>query len=116
MPNQSAPPNTTNWPPLECDGEGWPVISRDPKEPLPEEFVEKQRVALEALRKDLLRERFERESAEAPVFGWTATAEVWNARAAMFGIVVGLLTEYWTQESIVQQVVDILKVLGFVEL
>eukprot|EP00968_Pinguiococcus_pyrenoidosus_P020472 scaffold2405_cov211-Pinguiococcus_pyrenoidosus.AAC.6 len=53
--------------PLEYDGEGWPVISRDPKEPLPEEFVEKQRVALEALRKDLLRERFERESAEAPL-------------------------------------------------
>lgn len=100
----------------EKDAMGFPVVSDDPREALPTDYVDKQTVVLEELRKDFLREKFAAEDEEAKTLGWTKSAEIWNSRAAMFGITTGLLTEYWTGESVVDQVVDIFKVLGFVEL
>ena len=46
--------------------------------------------------------------------GWVETAELLNGRTAMFFLVTGLLTEYWTGYSLPGQVEEMLRVGGFI--
>uniref|UniRef100_A0A7R9WRJ7 High light inducible protein n=1 Tax=Craspedostauros australis TaxID=1486917 RepID=A0A7R9WRJ7_9STRA len=46
--------------------------------------------------------------------GWTANAELLNGRFAMFFLVTGLLTEYWTGVSLPGQVEELLRIGGFI--
>lgn len=50
----------------------------------------------------------------ARILGWTDRAETFNGRFAMFFLVVGLLTEYWTGITIPGQIEEMLRVGGFI--
>ena len=50
----------------------------------------------------------------ARILGWTGRAETFNGRFAMFFLVVGLLTEYWTGITIPGQIEEMLRVGGFI--
>jgi hypothetical protein len=41
---------------------------------------------------------------EQPKFGFTPFAETWNGRLAMLGFVIGLVTEWLTGQTILQQI------------
>ncbi|MGE5658120.1 MAG: chlorophyll a/b-binding protein [Actinomycetota bacterium] len=43
------------------------------------------------------------ERKEAPKFGFTDFAEVWNGRLAMLGFAIGLATELFTGQGILSQ-------------
>ena len=47
--------------------------------------------------------------------GWGPSPERINGRAAMFFIIVGLVTEYYTGQSVPQQVYTMLQTMGLVE-
>lgn len=71
-----------------------------------------QRTALEAYAKELRQKRLGEEREAARLFGFVPYAELLNARFAMFFIVVGLLTEYWTDYTIPEQIELLLRTLG----
>ena len=52
---------------------------------------------------------------EAQQVGWCPNAERINGRFAMFFLVTGLITEYYTGESMPQQVYTMLQTLAIVE-
>eukprot|EP00320_Phaeocystis_rex_P019879 CAMPEP_0119087622 /NCGR_PEP_ID=MMETSP1178-20130426/142375_1 /TAXON_ID=33656 /ORGANISM="unid sp, Strain CCMP2000" /LENGTH=158 /DNA_ID=CAMNT_0007070847 /DNA_START=24 /DNA_END=500 /DNA_ORIENTATION=+ len=47
--------------------------------------------------------------------GWVFKAETINGRLAMFFLIVGLITEYYTGESIPQQTLTMFRTLGIVD-
>ncbi|KAG5183475.1 hypothetical protein JKP88DRAFT_238520 [Tribonema minus] len=75
-----------------------------------------QQIDLEKYARQLRRQRLDREAEEARLLGWTPAAEINNGRAAMFFIVVGILTEYWTGQSMPQQVETMASVMGLLPL
>jgi hypothetical protein len=60
------------------------------------------------------KERQKKEYDSARLLGWTEQAEAYNGRYAMFFLVVGLLTEYWTGFSMPAQVEEMLRVGGII--
>lgn len=60
------------------------------------------------------RERLEREYEESQKVGFVEGAEVLNGRLAMFFLVTGLLTEYWTGQTMPQQVEEMLRIAGVI--
>jgi hypothetical protein len=58
--------------------------------------------------------RQDKEYEEARIIGFVPKAETYNGRFAMFFLVVGLLTEYWTGISIPGQIEEMLRVGGFI--
>jgi hypothetical protein len=58
--------------------------------------------------------RKDREYTQARIIGFVPQAEMYNGRAAMFFLVVGLLTEYWTGISIPGQIEEMARVGGFI--
>ena len=70
--------------------------------------------ALSKLEDRYRKERLNREYDAARILGWTSQAETYNGRFAMFFLVVGLLTEYWTGISLPGQIEEMLRVGGFV--
>ena len=60
------------------------------------------------------KERQNEEYDAARILGWTQRAETYNGRFAMFFLVVGLLTEYWTGISIPGQIEEMARVGGFI--
>ncbi|CAM9266215.1 unnamed protein product [Scytosiphon promiscuus] len=81
----------------------------------PEVLAEQQK-GLEKIAQQLRRERLDKEAEDAITFGFCPRAELWNGRSAMFGITVGILTEYWTGQSIPQQVETFAQLLGLLPL
>jgi len=73
-----------------------------------------QVTALSKLEDKWKQERLQKEYEEARILGWTGQAETYNGRFAMFFLVVGLLTEYWTGISIPGQIEEMLRVGGFI--
>jgi hypothetical protein len=59
-------------------------------------------------------ERERREYEEGVSVGFVPTAEIVNGRTAMFFLVTGLLTEYWTGVSLPGQVEEMLRIGGFI--
>lgn len=76
--------------------------------------IAEQATALTKLEEEYKQERLEREYEESKILGWTGQAETFNGRFAMFFLVVGLLTEYWTGVTIPGQVEEMLRVGGFI--
>lgn len=74
-----------------------------------------QVAALNSLEEKWRKERLDREYEENRFLGWTAKAETYNGRYAMFFLIVGLLTEYWTGVTIPGQVEEMGRILGFIE-
>ena len=58
--------------------------------------------------------RKEKEYEDARIIGWVPQAEMYNGRYAMFFLIVGLLTEYWTGISIPGQIEEMARVGGFI--
>ena len=73
-----------------------------------------QVTALSKLEEKWRKERVQKEYEKERLLGWTAQAETYNGRFAMFFLVVGLLTEYWTGVSIPGQIEEMLRVGGFI--
>jgi hypothetical protein len=63
-----------------------------------------------------LDKKFEEQIRAGRLFGWTRKNEIGNGRWAMFGIAVGLLTEYATGSSFVKQLKIIISNLGIADL
>lgn len=76
----------------------------------------KQVTALNQLEEKWKKQRQEIEYEESKKVGWVPEAELLNGRAAMFFLVTGLLTEYWTGFSFPAQVEEMLRVGGFIGL
>ena len=68
----------------------------NPLAPLNEIELSEQRTELTKLEEKWRRVREDEEYNAARLLGWTKQAEMYNGRFAMFFLVVGLLTEYWT--------------------
>ncbi|CAM9931371.1 unnamed protein product [Ectocarpus fasciculatus] len=83
---------------------------------LPPEVLAEQQKGLEKIAQQLRRERLDKEAEDAITFGFCPRAELWNGRSAMFGITVGMLTEYWTGQSIPQQIETFAQLLGLLPL
>ncbi|KAJ1454375.1 hypothetical protein M885DRAFT_521917 [Pelagophyceae sp. CCMP2097] len=71
---------------------------------------------LDALASRWTRAKDLREWEESRLTGFSEQSEIINGRSAMFFLVVGLLTEYWTGQSIVEQVATMLRIAGFLGL
>mmetsp|Transcript_2542 Transcript_2542/g.4429 ORF Transcript_2542/g.4429 Transcript_2542/m.4429 type:complete len:154 (-) Transcript_2542:2182-2643(-) len=100
---------------VEADSDGGFYSGLPPvKVPLTELELAEQRRELTAYADELKRERIARETEENKLFGWTANAETINGRFAMFFLTVGILTEYWTGQSIPEQVITMLETLGVI--
>ena len=81
---------------------------------LSEAELAEQAAKLDALSAKWKRRREENEYVETLRSGWGPSPEIINGRAAMFFIVVGLVTEYYTGQSLPQQVQTMLQTLGFI--
>lgn len=92
--------------------------SNDDDEPVPGKIVldelelARQRTELEKYTAELRRERLLEEREASRLFGWVPFAETLNGRLAMFFIMTGLLTEYWTGYSIPEQIELMARTLG----
>lgn len=81
---------------------------------LDEISLARQKSVLESYAKELRKKRLEEEREAARLFGWVPYAETLNGRLAMFFILTGLLTEYWTGYTIPEQVELMLRTLGVI--
>ncbi|GMI45835.1 hypothetical protein TrCOL_g4080 [Triparma columacea] len=88
----------------------------NPLSPLNELELSAQRTALSSLEEKWRIQREDEEYDAARLLGWTKQAEMYNGRFAMFFLVVGLLTEYWTGVTFPGQIEEMLRVGGFIEL
>lgn len=75
-----------------------------------------QVTALGGLEEKWRKERIATEYADSINVGWVPTAELANGRTAMFFLVTGLLTEYWTGVSLPGQVEELLRISGVIGL
>mmetsp|Transcript_25379 Transcript_25379/g.76216 ORF Transcript_25379/g.76216 Transcript_25379/m.76216 type:complete len:140 (+) Transcript_25379:120-539(+) len=83
---------------------------------LDEMTLVKQSNALDALASGWAKRKEFREWEESRMTGFSEQAEIINGRTAMFFLVVGLLTEFWTGQSIPDQIFTMLRVGGFIGL
>ncbi|EGB11010.1 hypothetical protein AURANDRAFT_17649, partial [Aureococcus anophagefferens] len=84
------------------------------KSELDEMTAAKQISDLDSLSARWQRQKDLREWEESRLTGWSEQAEIINGRTAMFFLIVGLLTELWTGQSIPEQVVTMARVGGFI--
>ena len=94
--------------------EDWIVTNVPGKRVLSDAEVAAQVAALDALEQKWRKERQGIEFDKARLLGWTEQAETYNGRYAMFFLVVGLLTEYWTGFSMPAQVEEMLRIGGVI--
>ena len=76
--------------------------------------IAEQVTAMSKLEEQFRKDRLQVEYDDARILGWTGQAETFNGRSAMFFLVVGLLTEYWTGITFPGQVEEMLRVGGFI--
>lgn len=92
----------------------WIVDNIPGKMVLNEIDVAAQNSALGRIEEKYRKIRLQEEYDDARILGWTGQAETYNGRFAMFFLVVGLLTEYWTGVTIPGQIEEMLRVGGFI--
>lgn len=107
----SAPQSESQTP---ANGGRYPEREVPGKIQLDELAIAKQRTVLEGFAKELRKKRIEEDREAARVFGWVPFAETLNGRLAMFFIMTGLLTEYWTGYTLPDQLELILRTLGII--
>ena len=73
-----------------------------------------QITALGGLEEKWRKERLAQEYNDGIQIGWVYKAEVTNGRFAMFFLITGLLTEYWTGISLPGQVEEMLRIAGVI--
>mmetsp|Transcript_66885 Transcript_66885/g.104547 ORF Transcript_66885/g.104547 Transcript_66885/m.104547 type:complete len:290 (-) Transcript_66885:206-1075(-) len=84
------------------DGKIYRTLRYD--EDLSEVEVAEQAAKLEALADKWKKRDLEIQDENARLVGWTKNAEINNGRLAMFFLIVGLITEYYTGDSLPQQI------------
>mmetsp|Transcript_13664 Transcript_13664/g.18734 ORF Transcript_13664/g.18734 Transcript_13664/m.18734 type:complete len:141 (-) Transcript_13664:142-564(-) len=77
--------------------------------------IEEQRVIAKDLVVYFNERKYQKEYTASRVFGWTQNAEVTNGRWVMFGILVGLMTEYANDITFVDQILLTITNLGFAD-
>jgi len=77
--------------------------------------VEEQRQAAKAMRKYFEDLAYDKAVEDAKVFGWTAKNEIRNGRWVMFGMLVGMMTEFATGANFVDQIRITLSNLGIAD-
>jgi hypothetical protein len=75
-----------------------------------------QSTALGGLEEKWRKERLNQEYNDSIQIGWVPKAEIMNGRFAMFFLVTGLLTEYWTGISLPGQVEEMLRIAGVISM
>lgn len=75
-----------------------------------------QITALGGLEEKWRKERLAQEYNDGIQIGWVYKAEVTNGRFAMFFLITGLLTEYWTGISLPGQVEEMLRIAGVISM
>lgn len=78
--------------------------------------IEWQRQRAKEMRKYFQDVQLESKVKKAQVFGWTDANEIGNGRWVMFGVFVGLLTEYATGVDFPNQIRLMLSYLGIVDM
>lgn len=78
--------------------------------------IEKQRVIAKDLVKYFEDKQYEELYQKSRTFGWTYEAELANGRWVMFGLMVGLMTEYATGVNFVDQIRITITNLGFADI
>ena len=115
-------PNNPNLPEVKGDfdwdakfagDEDWITENVPGKIVLNEIDLAKQVTSLNQLEEKWRKEREIEESEGYQLVGFTEEAQLLNGRFAMFFLVTGLLTEYWTGVSLPGQVEEMLRVGGF---
>mmetsp|Transcript_9267 Transcript_9267/g.13771 ORF Transcript_9267/g.13771 Transcript_9267/m.13771 type:complete len:168 (+) Transcript_9267:139-642(+) len=96
------------------DDDDWIVDNIPGKMSLSDVELAAQNTALSAMEEKYRKVRLQKEYDDARILGWTGQAETFNGRFAMFFLVVGLLTEYWTGITIPGQIEEMLRVGGFI--
>ena len=76
--------------------------------------LQTQASALDALETKWRKQRDMEIEEDIQNVGWVPRAEIINGRTAMFFLVTGLLTEYWTGVSLPGQVEEMLRIGGFI--
>jgi len=74
-----------------------------------------QSAKLDALAAKWRKRQQNAEYEDASRVGWVNTSEVVNGRFAMFFLIVGLITEYYTGQSVPEQVYTLLQALALVD-
>ncbi|KAF6003870.1 hypothetical protein F1559_003005 [Cyanidiococcus yangmingshanensis] len=96
------------------DGTGSDRLERAPgRYKLSAAELAEQRRAIRAVAERYKAERIAREAEARRVFGFCRNAEIINGRTAMFFFATGMLTEYWTGQTMPQQIELLLRILGF---
>mmetsp|Transcript_3407 Transcript_3407/g.3831 ORF Transcript_3407/g.3831 Transcript_3407/m.3831 type:complete len:182 (-) Transcript_3407:80-625(-) len=103
-----------NWDEKFGDDPDWITENVPGKIVLSDLEIAAQATALTQLEDKFKKVRLQGEYDDARILGWTGQAETFNGRFAMFFLVVGLLTEYWTGVTIPGQVEEMLRVGGFI--
>jgi len=83
--------------------------------PLSESELQVQSAKLDALSAKWEKRQEEIDYAESLRSGWGPSPERINGRFAMFFLVVGLITEYYTGQSVPQQVYTMLQTLSIID-
>jgi len=84
------------------------------KIPFTDMELAEQSAKLDALEKKWRNRQLDLEDEQKKSLGWSKSAEQWNGRNAMFFLLVGLITEYYTGQSVPQQVGTLLETLGVI--
>ncbi|CAM6093355.1 unnamed protein product [Calypogeia fissa] len=77
--------------------------------------IEYQRQRAKEMQDYFLDKKFEDETSQQRIFGWTRKNEIANGRWVMFGLAVGLLTEFATGSDFVDQLKIIVSNLGILD-
>jgi hypothetical protein len=116
-------PNNPNLPELKGDfdwdakfggDDDWITDNVPGKTVLNEIELASQATDLNKLEEKWRKERQIEEYEDTRTTGWVGNAETLNGRFAMFFLVTGLLTEYWTGISMPGQVEEMLRIGGFI--
>ena len=91
------------------------VTLAEPYPPLSDVELAEQSAKLDALSAKWEKREAQLEYADTMRSGWGPSPERINGRSAMFFIIVGLVTEYYTGQSLPQQVYTMLQTMGIVE-
>lgn len=117
--NQNRPelpeiPGDYDWDAKYAGDADWKTDAVPGKIVLNEIELARQATALAALEEKWRQKRIEEEYEASKNVGWVPTAELANGRTAMFFLVTGLLTEYWTGVSLPGQVEELLRIAGVI--
>ena len=92
-----------------------PAVSTAPGKAVIDDItLAKQSTALDKLAASWDRRKEFRSWEASRMTGFSEEAEIINGRTAMFFLVVGLLTEFWTGQSIPDQIFTMLRVGSFI--